>query len=250
MSEQPLLVTVDVEGVVSTGSYESVDELDELVRTLDVPVTLFVTPAVVRNRTGKVRSWVESEHAVGLHLHPGRMGGDSDWLATYDESAIRRFLREGRNTFAEQLDFRPSLFRAGRWSFSESLLRALAAEGFERDASHRPAVRRDPYESYGVTEFPMTVVGNTFTHLAFRRFGIDGVPLHADGFGQTLPRYVMLLGATAIVRATDRPYLMVSFHDYDLVSADIYGRIERYLKNLCRKQRATTVPDLPVVKPD
>lgn len=244
MTESSLLITVDVEGLVEEGSFESVRTLETFLETLGLPATLFVTPAVVSARPDTVAAWVEAGHSVGLHVHPARFGGDSDWLETYEQFEIEEFLTRGRTVFEDSIGHEPMLFRAGRWSFSHTVLAALDATGFDVDASHRPGGRRDPYAHGGVAEYPMTVVGNPLLELLLRPTGIDGMPLHADAFLQTRPRAVALYAATAIAMRTTRPYVMVSLHDYDLSAPRVRNRIMRYLARLAEWRRPTTLGDL------
>jgi peptidoglycan/xylan/chitin deacetylase (PgdA/CDA1 family) len=244
MTPPSLAVTVDVEGVVEEGNFGSVATLDAFLAEVGVPATLFVTPAVIRERTEAVRGWIEGPHAVGLHLHPGRFGGDSDWLASYERHEIESFLERGKAVFEERFDEEPRLFRAGRWSFSERLLVALDASGFEIDASHRPDGRRAPYAYGGLTEYPMTVLSNPALRLLLRPTGVDGFALHTDAFLRNRPGTAALYTATGIAAASGRPYLMVSFHDYDLVDDARRRRTKTYLGRLAARCRPRTVPEL------
>lgn len=240
----PLLITVDVEGIVDADQDYSVDRLVDLLEGLEVPATLFVTPSIVRNRAETVAAWVEGDHRVALHVHPARHGGNSDWLATYDAPEIARFLAEGGDTFEECVGFRPSGFRAGRWSFSEAVLQACSMADIEWDASLRPDRRRDPYTRSGVTEYPMSVYGNRVVEALLRGYDIDVVPLHADALARSRLRTVLLYGTTWRLLVSDLPYTMVSFHDYDLVDDGVRRRIERYLLRLSTHRTAATLPDL------
>jgi peptidoglycan/xylan/chitin deacetylase (PgdA/CDA1 family) len=244
VTRPPLLVTVDVEGIVDQGSFESVDVLASSLDALGLPATLFVTPAVVEHRPAIVREWVAGDHAVGLHVHPGRLGGDSDWLETYDLADLVTFLDRGVAVFEDELGFTPTSFRGGRWSFSETLLAALDDRGFTVDATHRPGGRLDAYRYAGVTEYPMTVVGNPVFRFLLRRTGIDGLPLHADAFLETRPRAAALYAATTAVAASDRPYLMTSLHDYDIIDGTLRRRVERYLARLSEWCRPATLATL------
>lgn len=249
-----LAVTVDVEGSPrpdgdpTERDYECVATLDELLSTLAVPATLFVTPTVVEQRPDTVAGWRADGHAVGLHVHPGRMGGDSDWLPDYDQSTIESFLGEGADTFRDHLGDRPTLFRAGRWGFSESVLRALGVTGFVADASLRPSRPRDPYRQFGVTEFPMTVYGNALVAAGLRPFGPDAVALHADAYLTTLPRRLLFRAVTWRLSGLELPYLMVSLHDYDLRDRELCERIATYLRDL-RDRRDTVPVTLPELTP-
>jgi peptidoglycan/xylan/chitin deacetylase (PgdA/CDA1 family) len=244
MTRPPVAITVDVEGVIESNDFHSVHLLDSVLETLGEPVTLFVTPAVVREKTETVADWVDGPHDVGLHVHPSRLGGDSDWLAAYDAPAIQSFLERGRSVFEDRLEFTPTLFRAGRWSFSPAVLEGLNAVEFTADASHRPAGRHEPYNYLNVTEYPMTVVGNEVSRYLLRSKGVDGVPLHADAFLRTRAGAGVLYPVTALVLTTNRPYVMVSLHDYDLVDETTRRRIVGYLSRIstvCQTERITTL---------
>jgi len=249
MSGTPLVLTVDVEGDVASDRFDCVDTLASVLDTLCLPATLFVTPAVVRRRTAVVREWVDGGHAVGLHVHPGRLGGDSDWLGTYDQDAVESFLKQGESAFEDHLGFTPRLFRAGRWSYSSAVHAALGARGFTADASYRPGGRCDPYADEGVTEFPMTVLGNAALRRLLRSRGVDGFPLHADAFLRTLPRAGALYGATRLAVASDRPYVMVSLHDYDLADETVRRRTIRYLAGLSERCYPETLRSRPELTP-
>lgn len=244
MTRPPLALTVDVEGVVESNDFTSVRELDSVLETLSLPASLFVTPAVIEQCTEIVAGWLDGPHTVGLHLHPGRFGGDSDWLATYEQSAIETFLGRGAQVFERHLGTVPTCFRAGRWSFSGRLLAALAAAGFEADASHRPGGRCDVYTRHGVTEFPMTVVGHPLLRYVLRSTGLDGIPLHTDLLLKPGHRAPALYIATAAAARSERPYVMVSLHDYDLMDDTLRQRIVRYVARLadwCRPVTLETV---------
>jgi len=250
MSRPPLAITVDVEGVVEEKGLSSVVTLASFLDTLDLPVTLFVTPEVASTHSEIVDGWIKENHTVGLHIHPGRFGGDSDWLGTYEQSEIETFLRRGQTIIADRVGFEPTFFRAGRWSFSEQLLAALDAQGFEADASHRPGKRCDAYTYRGITEYPMTVVGNPLLELLLRPTGIEGIPLHADAFLRSQLGATTLYITTALTVASDSPYVMVSFHDYDLVDDDLRQRIAQYLARLVEWCHPLTLEAYSREKPD
>jgi hypothetical protein len=52
MTEPPLLITVDVEGIIEEDDFRSVSTLASFLETLRLPATLFVTPDVARRRPG------------------------------------------------------------------------------------------------------------------------------------------------------------------------------------------------------
>lgn len=232
MSYKPLLITIDVEGIANENNFWSVDRLAELVETLSVPISFFVTPAVARNRSGTISAWLDNGHEVGLHVHPSRFGGESDFLGEYDAPAVAEFLSRGTDVFEKQLNHEPVGFRSGRWSFSNSILEALIGTGFEYDASYRPSGPCDPYVHGDILELPMSVYGNRVVELLLSRYEINGIPLHADAFLRNAVRTVPFYGVTRLVARQDRPYVMVSLHDYDLCRPDVRDRVQRYLARL------------------
>jgi hypothetical protein len=169
-------------------------------------------------------------------------------LSEYDQPAVEAFLASGVETFRDHLGTAPERFRAGRWSFSGTLLRALAAQGIGTDASRRPTGTLAPYRRHGVTEFPMSVYGGPVVRAATRAspWDLDGVPLHADAFLGSLPRRVPFYVATWRVAAT-APYVTVSLHDYDLTCPDLRREVERYLARVSEWLDAVTLADLRVV---
>ncbi|QLK26818.1 polysaccharide deacetylase family protein [Natrinema zhouii] len=239
----PLLVTIDVEGVVETGSCHSVDILDEVLADLSLPATMFVTPKVIRERTETVEQWIDDDHTVGLHIHPGRLGGDSDWLGEYGQDAIESFLEEGIAVFESNLGERPQTFRAGRWSFSDDLLRALAATGFEFDASHRPVDPCAPYTSHDVVELPLSVFGSSIFRSQFLPWNVETLPLSIDALLASSFRSIACYIATWRILATEQPYLMVGLHDYDLTSRSRRGRVERYLARVSEFTTPVTIDE-------
>jgi len=218
--------------------------LNDLLTTIGVPATMFVTPSVVEQRTVTITDWMADQHQIGLHIHPARLGGDSDWLETYEKSQISAFLESGIETFEEYLGEAPAGFRAGRWSFNEDVLAACGDAGIEWDASQRCPGRLDPYVDHGTWEFPMSVYSDPLVRCFLRPYGIDGVPLHVDGFIESRFRSLLLAFASKRIAASDAPYIMVSLHDYDLVDQTIRQRIQRYLTRLVSSRRVATIPNI------
>lgn len=238
------LLTVDVEGGSGPNVYQSVDILERLLDKMGISATLFVTPDVVENRPEIVAKWLDQSHSVGLHIHPKRIGpGDSDWLAEYDEESIEEMVAIGCETFADHLGFEPVLFRAGRWEYSEQLLRALRSQGFERDASLRPDSRRDPYERSGIRETPMTVYDSVIIRQLLRPWTLDSIPLHADGFLANRGFIPGFYAVTWQLLRADIPYLMTSLHDYDVESTTMRTRLEQYLSYVFSRTSPTVIDD-------
>ena len=239
------LITIDVEGGTKPNAYHSVDILEQFLDRLELPATLFVTPDVVVNRPETVAKWIDQDHSIGLHIHPARLGeGDSDWLAEYDEDAIEEMVAIGCETFADHLDFEPVMFRAGRWEYSEQLLRALQSQGFFRDASLRPGPQCDPYHRSGIEEIPMTVYETAIIRQMLRPWNLDSIPLHADLF---LDNRALIPGFYAVtwrLLHTDISYLMISLHDYDVEAATLRRRISQYISYVARRTTATTIDEL------
>lgn len=245
------LVTVDVEGTLATDQatradpYASVDTLAATLEPIDQPVTLFVTPDVVEHRPDTVDRWIDSEATIGLHIHPAQLtGGDSDWLTDYHRDTIEEFVAAGAAVFEDVLGVTPTTFRAGRWEYSERLLLALSAQGFTVDASLRPARQQAPFVIEGVRECPMTVYSNWIIRALLRNREIYSIPLHADALLGSLPRAVACTGVTwRLVRST-APYVMTSFHDYDLLDPVLRARTTRYLSALADRCVPVTITDI------
>jgi hypothetical protein len=244
------LITVDVEGTrPADGStndpYGSVDTLDELLASTDRPHTLFVTPDVVDARTEVVRGWLTDGWTVGLHIHPARLeGGGSDRLSEYDRDAIEEFLATGCETFESKLEYTPTCFRAGRWEYSESLLEALDAQGFERDASLKPDRLTRPYSTGGVTEYPLSVYSNPVVGLLTKPWNVEGIPMHADAFLTNRLLAAGFYGATWRLVGSDSSYVMVSYHDYDVLDRNLRRRLRHYQDFLARRTQCTTLEAL------
>lgn len=240
-----ILITIDVEGQESSEFYESVEALDQVLSRNEWPVTMFVTPDVVENRPSIVEKWIEGDHAVELHLHPERLpNGASGRLSTYSCDEITGFLSHGKSVFEDVVGHEVSAFRAGRWEYSSQLLRALSDTGFERDSSLRPEGHREPYVRHGVTELPISVYTNRVLRLLLQNRGISGIPLHVDGFLRNRGLAIPFFGVTWWLSHSNRPYLMVSFHDYDLRADTVRNRIIRYLDWLTDTGTVATFDDI------
>ncbi|WP_277543705.1 polysaccharide deacetylase family protein [Haloarcula laminariae] len=238
--QAPLISTVDVEG--HNGNYECVLALDRLLSTAEVPHTLFVTPDVVENRTELVARWVDSHHEVGLHIHPERLSGGSDWLTDYDEKEISEMLANSCRVFERELDMVPVIFRAGRWEYSDQLLRALADNGFESDASYRPDRFVNTYVRHGIREYPLTCYTNPLIKLLMTPWDNKSVALHADLFLSNLPLSVGFCSVTARMLLSDIPYLMIAYHDYDVL--ELADQFEFYINSLSRVRSQKTMSEI------
>jgi len=244
-------VTVDVEGdfghnrETKEDPYESVDLLDKAVEPGSRAVTLFVTPDVVEHRPETVAKWVEGNATVGLHIHPGRLEvGDSDRLTEYDQEAITDLVARGCETFEEQLDIRPRFFRAGRWEYSPRMMKALGALGFDGDASLKPDSPREPYAQHGVRELPLSVYDNFVVRHLLLLWDVKAVPMTVDRFASSRFFEVSFRVAARRILATEPPYFMCSYHDYDLRHQQVLGRIRRFLSWLERRTDLVTVVNL------
>lgn len=245
--EIPSLVTIDVEGTLAVDSdhddpYASVKLLDKFLETARIPVTLFVTPDVVEQRPDTIRGWCRENTTIGLHIHPARLKrGQSDRLSEYDRETIEGFLAAGCESFESYLGMTPTSFRAGRWEYSEQLLAALDAQGFERDASLKPDLDMAPYSRSGIDEYPLTVYSNVLVQKLMRPWDFEGVPMHADAFlGNAFTASGFYCVTWRLIRS-NRPYIMVSYHDYDLLRRPIRNRLGRYQRFLARRTEPTTL---------
>jgi hypothetical protein len=225
------LITIDVEGTIAPSGintkdpFESVDVLDTHLQKIEEPVTLFVTPAVIENRTEVVQRWKAEDLTVGLHIHPAQHpNGNSDWLTDYTGAEIRRLLTEGCEIFESRLGTNPTRFRAGRWEYSDRLLYALRDHGFQYDSSLRPEDPTTPYCRDGICEVPLTVYSNIFLRNILWYKGKSSVPLHADAF---LKKEIIRHGFKCLVHRVMKsslPYIMISYHDYDILEKKVNRR--------------------------
>jgi len=242
----PLVATVDVEGRTrpdGSVDYGSVDRAAAHVDRAPCSLTLFVTPDVVERRPETVAGWLDGPHCVGLHLHPSRLTGGSDRLDEYDCDAVRGLLERASERFEAVLDRSPTTFRAGRWAYSERLLGALGACGFDRDASLRPTTPTAPYRRGPLVEYPLTVYGNRLVGPLLAPFGVNAVGLHADACLRTRTRAIAFRVLTRWLAHTGGPYLMVAYHDYDLTGRP-GERIERHLERLAGRLDPATLDAL------
>jgi peptidoglycan/xylan/chitin deacetylase (PgdA/CDA1 family) len=244
-----LLMTIDVEGDPDSRVYECTEQTRDFLRRLDISATVFVTPDVVQNRPEIVESWCQSDHEVGLHIHPARLNGGrdvcsntrADWLTEYDRAEIDTLVTEALDVFEATLGVRPSVFRAGRWEYSDCLLSVLGEYGFTHDASLKPQRPTRPYRKHSVIETPLTVYWNRLLSAVPTPWNFDAVPLHADAFlarRATIPPFYF---ATWRALASDSQYVIVSCHDYDLESPTLRSRITAYATRLANRTQSTTV---------
>lgn len=239
------LITIDVEGSSGPDRYDSVRRLDDVLRKINKPTTLFVTPDVVQTNPELMKNWREDGHSLGLHTHPSRHPeGDSDWLTDYSTAEIEQFLDRGCSVFNYHLDMRPIAFRAGRWEYSEELLQALSTNGFKWDSSLRQNRHHDPFSHHGVNELPMTVYSNHLIRILLKPWGATRIPLHADGF--LSPSYIVpgFYAITYRLIHSNRDYLMISFHDYDILEETLRQRIEHYITFVADRTSITTIDRL------
>lgn len=239
-----LLITVDVEGSDQHDIYSCVETLDELMNGYNDLFTLFVTPDIVKAKTNLVEKWLQAEHEIGLHLHPSRITEGSDRLTNYGTNEIEDLIIQGTEEFEDNLGYTPQIFRAGSWEFSENLLIALNNQGYERDASLRPSTYTEPFCQSGVKEIPITVYQNRLVSLALKPWNIESIPLHADqwlSYGIFIPGFYLI---TRRLMYSDKPYLMVSIHDYDLSSDIVENRIRDYFSYLTNRMSTTTLKQI------
>lgn len=241
-------ITIDVEGTLSADhinecrSFESVKLIDKHLREIPGPVSLFVTPAVIKRNTKIVGRWQESDSTVGLHLHPAQLTSEgSDWLTDYTYEEIEYLVARGSEVFEKHLGVKPTCFRAGRWEYSDRLLRALRTHGFEYDTSLRPERPTIAYSQEGICEVPLTVYSNTFLKGLLWHRGQSSVPLHADAF---LNNTVLGLGFRMLVRRlinSSIPYIMISYHDYDMLFESFMSQISSTVEHILSRTNPVTV---------
>jgi len=237
-----LLVTVDVEGQPDAREYDSVDSLAQRLKSLSIPVTLFVTPDVVANQTEVVLKWLNNGHDIGLHIHPARAPmGDSDWLTDYDPAVIAEMIAWGINKFEFHLNHTPKIFRAGRWAYSAELLNVLADFNFTIDCSIRPDRHHDTFERAGVRELPLSVYTNPLVRAVLRDYSLESIPMTLDAFLSSRTIMVGYYGVAARLAFRSAPYWMVAFHDFDMHETPLADRIEQFVRRCSRVAEPRTV---------
>jgi len=226
------IITIDVEGSLNSNGYSCVENLDNLLKITNIQATLFVTPDVIDHNKDIIKEWKDENHTIGLHIHPARLTGRSDWLTEYSKSEVRDMIRRGIDTFETNIEAHPRVFRAGRWEYSEELLEVLSDFGFDADASLVPVSCRPPYQVDNVTELPLTTYQNWLTPVLLRHRGKRSVPLYADWFFPK-PHYIPgFYFMTWRLLHSDNDYVMTAFHDYDLETPEFTDRVERYIEFL------------------
>jgi hypothetical protein len=138
----------------------------------------------------------------------------------------------------------PTSFRAGRWEYSEQLLAALKAQGFERDASLKPDQGMAPYSRSGIDEYPLTIYSNVLIRSLTKPLDFEGVPMHADAFLGNAVTTGGFYGVTWQLTRSNRPYVMVSYHDYDLLHHPVRNRLGQYQRFLAGRTEPTTLESL------
>jgi hypothetical protein len=139
------------------GVSQGVPCLIKVADQFDAKITFAVMPEVVEYFPK------ETEHEIGLHLHPGwqefRTGdltfqvGDcylhehceqslsSTVLTGYPYKEQFDMIRTGVNYLESEFGRRPTTFVAGRWSIDNNTVKALVNNGMERDCSATPRVK-------------------------------------------------------------------------------------------------------------
>lgn len=246
-----VVVTVDVEGSSEPNRYESVDVLDSILQVSNLSYTLFITPDVIRNRPEIVRTWADAEHVVGLHIHPARLdGGKSDYLTDYGQAEIENFVAQGCEVFEEVLETSPKCFRAGRWEYSERLHEVLGESGFDYDSSLRPNRSLEPFSRNGVTEIPHSIYADTLIRVLLKPWDVLGNAMNTIAFSpdawfsRSFIARIIFRTVTKRVLDSNRPYLMIAYHDYDLTSDPLQSRIQQYQSSLVDRTSQSDITKL------
>jgi peptidoglycan/xylan/chitin deacetylase (PgdA/CDA1 family) len=106
---------------------EHLDEYVDMIRSLGVPVTVFVVGKLLEDRPGVVRR-LNDELDAEFHLHSYShdMQGRAD---------IEREIRQGVDAFEDVFERQPRGYRAPRFIIDDDDLAALAEAGFGFDSS-------------------------------------------------------------------------------------------------------------------
>ena len=119
--------------------FNHIDEYVDLIRSLDLPLTVFVVGRILEERPDVVRR-LDAELDVEFHLHSyhHNMHGETD---------IEEEIRKGVGAFESVLGRRPIGYRAPRFILDEGDLAALSEAGFEFDSSVCPSYRPGVYNN-------------------------------------------------------------------------------------------------------
>lgn len=119
--------------------FEYIDQYIELIRSLDIPVTVFVVGEVLDDRPDVVRK-LDAELDVEFHLHSYRhdMNGEVD---------IEKEIQDGFDAFESVFGEKPSGYRAPRFIVDDNDLSFLSNAGFEFDSSVCPSYRPGVYNN-------------------------------------------------------------------------------------------------------
>lgn len=119
--------------------FDHLDEYVELIRSLDLPLTVFVVGEVLEDRPGVVRR-LDAELDVEFHLHS--YSHDMDGAVD-----IGREISDGIRAFRSVLGREPRGYRAPRFIVDGSDLAALSEAGFAFDSSVCPSYRPGVYNN-------------------------------------------------------------------------------------------------------
>lgn len=126
--------------------FDHLDEYIEMIRSLDLPVTVFVVGQVLEERPEVVRRLdAELDATFHLHSYSHDMSGETD---------IEVEIRDGVAAFESVLGRRPRGYRAPRFIVDEGDFRALEEAGFEFDSSVCPSYRPGMYNNLGAPTEP------------------------------------------------------------------------------------------------
>ncbi|ELZ40564.1 hypothetical protein C463_14680 [Halorubrum californiense DSM 19288] len=101
-----------------------------------------------------------------------------------------------------------------------------------------------PYEGFGVREVPLTVYSNQLLRPFLGQFDVNIVPFAIDATLRNRWRELLFHLLTNYMLANDREYIMLGFHDYDLLGAGLFSRLTRYIRLLRIKTCPTMVTNL------
>lgn len=144
------------------GVKEGVKNLARLADRYDARVTFAVCPEVVPYFPR------ETNHKVGLHIHPGwderqhkglrwyvgdsylrghcKQSVNSTVLPEYPYEEQLEMIETGKDYLQRELGTKPRVFVAGRWSENNDTIKALVEAGFTHDCSPPPHSKSDHYD--------------------------------------------------------------------------------------------------------
>jgi len=193
--------------------FDYIDDFIQLVRELDVPLSVFVVGQTLEERPVAVRK-IDAELDVEFHLHSyhHHMSGESD---------IESEIALGVKAFETVLGHRPTGYRAPRFIMNRKKIEAVSEHGFEFDSSICPSYRPGVYNNLGLPNRPYYPdAAPTLLEIPVSVFPWLSIPLQQS--------YLRLLGQPLydVLKAFPLPdFLVFNFHLHDIFHTEAHDRL-------------------------